>query len=91
MSAASPHPALHDDLKASLAEWGVQLPDTGAQGMALISSGALDSMGLLMLSVWIEEKVGHPIDTGQLDLPAEWDTIDCILRFIARDVGTGVP
>lgn len=77
-------PARRDELRAALAEWGVRLPQEGGDDVPLISSGVLDSLGLFRLSVWVEQKVGHPIDPTTVDLRNEWDTLASILHFIDR-------
>jgi acyl carrier protein len=73
--------ANREELLAALAEWGVQVPP-GADEPALISSGALDSLGLVQLAAWVERQVGHPIDATTVDMSEEWDTPAGILRFI---------
>ncbi len=51
---------------------------------SLIESGALDSLGILRLALWIENEVGRSLDPSTIQLPTDWNTIDSILAFIAR-------
>lgn len=74
--------ALRAELADTLAQWGVVLDSSNGDGMALISSGALDSLALFQLSTWIEEKIGHPVNPSSFDLTAEWDTPAGIIGFI---------
>ncbi len=50
----------------------------------LFASGLIDSLGLLQLFLWIEEKVGEPIDSAEYDLAEEWGTVAGIVSFIER-------
>jgi acyl carrier protein len=71
---------LIDLLKASDAD-----PDGELRGdSALITSGKLDSLGLFNLALFVENEIGHQVDVTSFDLAAEWNTIEDILRFIAR-------
>ena len=54
-----------------------------AADAALITSGLIDSVVLFNLALWIEETIGAPVDITRLDLPAQWDTPERILDFIA--------
>jgi acyl carrier protein len=74
--------ALRHELHSTIAEWdenGAVADDT-----PLISSGRLDSFNLLRLVLWVEEKIGQPVDATQIDLAAEWDTVEQIVAFVAR-------
>jgi len=72
---------LKEKLRAALASWGV---DAGAGGDAsLIRSGALDSVALFNLSLWVEEQTGAPVDPTSFDLMQEWDSVESIVRFVA--------
>lgn len=71
---------LRDTMRGWLAP-GVALPGSQAP---LITAGVLDSMGVINLLMWIEERTGRPVDTAAVDLVAELDTIESIVRFVER-------
>jgi acyl carrier protein len=77
--------SLHDELIAAFAGWSPLLAETIARDTPLLTSGRLDSLALFQLVVWIEQKVGHPIDVTAIDMPAQWDTVDTIVGFIQRE------
>ena len=54
-------------------------PDT-----PLFASGRLDSMALLNLVMWIEERTGRPVEVSGLDPAIEWATVRDILRYVQR-------
>ena len=74
--------ALRHELHSTIAEWD----ENGgvADDTPLISSGRLDSFNLLRLVLWVEEKIGQPVDATRIDLAAEWDTVEQIVAFVAR-------
>lgn len=76
--------ALRNELRSAIAGWdqsgGVGLSDD----TPLISSGRLDSFNLLRLVLWVEDEVGQPVDATRIDLAVEWDTVDRIVAFVAR-------
>jgi acyl carrier protein len=49
---------------------------------SLIRSGLLDSLALFNLALWIEERIGAPIDLSTLPLTDVWDTAAAIAAFI---------
>ena len=63
------------------------LPDvTGADlttDYDLVATGVIDSLGLLKLIAWLEERFELPIDDLELE-PDSFRTIDAIDAFIAR-------
>lgn len=73
---------LRNDLRIALAEWGVEDAALADDHASLIQSGALDSVALFNLSMWIESQVGSAIDPSQVDVARAWDSIDAIVRFI---------
>lgn len=75
----------HDDLLAALATWTPSLAQGVTRDTPLLTSGRLDSTAVFQLLLWIEERVGHPIDVTAIDMPAEWDTVDAIVAFIESD------
>jgi acyl carrier protein len=59
---------------------------------ALISSGLLDSLALFNLVVWVEERLGVPLDPSAVDLTTEWATVDALARFVeARGGAPAIP
>jgi GNAT superfamily N-acetyltransferase/acyl carrier protein len=82
-----PMAALRSELIAALSDWGVA-PDTLRDGRrSLIRTGALDSVALFNLSVWIEEKLGRRVDPTSFDVVEAWDSADAIMAFLARESG----
>ncbi|MEW6721529.1 MAG: acyl carrier protein [Thermodesulfobacteriota bacterium] len=53
-------------------------------GTSLIRSGAIDSLGLFRLALWIENETRTRLDLGSLDPSRDWDTVSDILDFVAR-------
>lgn len=53
----------------------------------LVAGGVIDSLGLLKLIAWIEERFGLPVDDVELD-PESFRTIDAIDAFITRTAAT---
>jgi len=49
----------------------------------LVNGGVIDSLGLLKLIAWIEERFGLPVDDIELD-PESFRTIDAVDAFITR-------
>ena len=78
---------LHDDLIASIAEWDQGLEGVVGRDTPLITSARLDSLQLLKLLLWIEEKAGREIDATVVDLAVEWNTVDAIVAFVERESG----
>lgn len=80
---------LREELIATIAEWEQGLDGTIEHDTPLITSGRLESLQLVRLVIWIEEKVGRPIDATVVDFAAEWDTVDAIVTFVeqGRDKG----
>ena len=76
--------ALRHELRSAIANWD----PSGGAGLSddtpLISSGRLDSFNLLRLVLWVEDEIGRPVDATRIDLAAEWDTVDRIVAFVAR-------
>lgn len=76
--------SLHDELVAALRSWGIKLRPELTEHTSLIKSGVLDSLALLKLALWIEQKTGCKLDPATFDLSKEWDSIGKILNFIER-------
>jgi acyl carrier protein len=77
--------AQHDELLAALAVWNPTLADGIGRDTPLLTSGRIDSVALFQLLLWIEERIGRPIDVTAIDMPAAWNTVDMILAFVARE------
>jgi acyl carrier protein len=58
---------------------------------SLIRSGALDSLGLFQLALWIETEIGEKLDLATIDPVNDWDTITDILAFVRKHVGGSLP
>jgi acyl carrier protein len=76
---------LHDELMAAFATWNADLAGAVARDTPLLSSGRLDSVALFQLVLWIEHRLGRPIDVTLIDMKAEWDTVDAIVAFVERE------
>jgi acyl carrier protein len=74
--------ALKHDLQRALESWGVDPADLADERTSLIGAGLLDSLALFNLSVWLEERIGRPIDPAKLDVLTQWDSVAAILHFI---------
>jgi acyl carrier protein/GNAT superfamily N-acetyltransferase len=72
------------ELQRALESWGVDPADLADEHNSLIGAGLLDSLALFNLSVWLEERIGRPIDPAKLDVLTQWDSIASILHFIER-------
>lgn len=77
--------ARHDELMAALAGWSPTLTGDVARDTPLLTSGRLDSLALFQLLLWIEEKIGRPIDVTAIDMPAQWNTVDMIVAYVERE------
>ena len=75
---------LRDELIASIAEWDSSLNGSVEPDTPLITSTRLDSLQLVRLMLWIEEKAGRPVDVTVVDIATEWDTVDAIVAFVER-------
>jgi acyl carrier protein len=75
----------HDDLIAAISSWSMTAGNGLGRDTSLIASGRLDSTALFQLLFWIEERVGRPIDVTAVDMSAEWDTVDAIVSYVARE------
>lgn len=76
---------LRDELIGKIGEWNPSLDGTIQPDTPLISSARLDSMSLFQLLVWIEQTIGRPIDATAIDMASEWDTVDAIVAWVARE------
>ena len=60
-----------------------------ADDTSLIRTGLVDSHRLVEISLFIEQAIGREVDFSDVDLEAEWDTINGILDFIERQLQDG--
>lgn len=74
--------SLHEQLLAFIRNTDVALAEDFGSDTSLIRSGLFDSLALFQLLLWVEDKLGSPIDLLNFDLAAEWDTVNDIVRFI---------
>jgi acyl carrier protein len=77
----------HDDLIKAFGEWSPALAQDVARDTPLLTTGRLDSMAVFQLLLWIEERVGHPIDVTGIDMPSQWNTVNDIVAFVERERG----
>ena len=75
---------LHDDLIAAIAEWNPRLAGEIDCKTQLITTARLDSLGLVRLMMWIEERIGRPVDVTAVDLGRDWNDVDSIARFVQQ-------
>ena len=79
---------VESDVRAGLIDFlkrrDVLLPESWDDDTSLIRSGVLDSLALLELILWLEQRLGRPIDPGSFELAAELDTVRDILGFLER-------
>ncbi len=80
--------SLYEELMNTIGEWNIPMEGGLSRTTPLISSGRLDSLALFRLMVWIEQKIGRPVDATAIDIATEWDTVDCVVAFIERETGT---
>lgn len=81
---AGPSGSLRDELLKALAEWRVRGIASIDESSALITSGLLDSVALFNLSLWVEERIGRPLDPTGFDLANEWNTVASVVAFVER-------
>jgi acyl carrier protein len=72
------------ELISLIESWDLNIDGRLDVDTPLIASGLFDSLALFNLLVWIEQRIGAPIDPTSLDLAKEWDTVDDIVRFVDR-------
>jgi acyl carrier protein len=77
--------SIHDELIAAFAAWSPSLARDVARDTPLLTSGRLDSVALFQLLLWIEGKIGRPIDVTAIDMPATWNTVDMVVAFVERE------
>ena len=80
---------LRIELIAAIEDWDQGVGGTVEPDTRLITSNRLDSLQLVKLMLWIEEKSGRPVDATIVDIASEWDTVDAIVAFVERARGEG--
>lgn len=71
-------------LIAFLKSRDVLLPEGWDDDTSLIRSGILDSLALLDLILWLEQRLGRQIDPTTFELVDALDTVRDILGFLVR-------
>ena len=82
--------SLRDELIATLKHLDLWAGPDFDDHASLIKSGMLDSLALLKLALWIEEKIDDKLDPATFELAKEWDSIAKILDFIERRHGNRI-
>lgn len=75
---------LRDKLVAVVDASEVKLDQALTDDTSLIRSGAIDSLALFNIAVFVDKEVPHHVDITAYDLAKEWDSINDILNFIGR-------
>jgi len=73
-----------NELRQLLSTFGVNAAESLSDDAPLISSGMLDSLGLLQLILWVESKTGRTIDPEAVDLARELDSIRLVLAYVGQ-------
>jgi len=81
---------LLDELRGFLHSQDLLLPDGFDEETPLVSSGILDSLALVNLTAWVEEKVGTVLDPAAIEIGEHWNTMRAIVAFIQAG-GRGSP
>jgi acyl carrier protein len=76
---------MHDELIEAIEDWVPLLQGELDRQTPLITSGRIDSLGLFRLVMWIERKVGHPIDVAGIEMAKQLDSVDAIVGFVVRE------
>jgi acyl carrier protein len=76
---------MHDELISAIEDWMPVLQGAVDRQTPLITSGCIDSLGLFRLVMWIERKIGRPIDVASIEMAREFDNIDAIVGFVVRE------
>jgi acyl carrier protein len=76
-----------DDVIALIESWNLTLPRNWDRDTSLVRSGIIDSLALYQLILWIEERVGKPVDPTKFDLADELDTVTSIANFVEKNRG----
>ena len=74
--------SLRNELLNLIRSSGCVLPPNLDDETSLVTSGLLDSLALFNLTLWIESKIGRPIDPTCMNIAHEWDSIENILQYL---------
>jgi acyl carrier protein len=75
---------VREELVALIRTLNVDLSADVHDDTPLITSGVLDSLALWNLVLWVEKRIGIPLDPATVDIVAEWDTVASLLSFLER-------
>ena len=78
---------MHDELIRAIEDWLPVLQGEVDRRTPLITSGRIDSLGLFRLVMWVERKIGRPIDVASIEMAKEFDSVDAIVGFVVRERG----
>ena len=84
MSAYPNRDALREQLMALIAESTRHEHGAIDDDTPLISSGMVESVGLLDVALWVEARIDATVEITSFDLTAEWDTVTQILNFVEK-------
>jgi hypothetical protein len=89
MASAPERHARRSELFALIAELAPDSDGDLADDTPLISSGLVESLGVLTLALWVEARISPAVELSAFDLAAEWDTPGAILDFLERHAPAG--
>lgn len=75
---------LKDELTAAIEGWTSTPRSEIASDTPLLTSGLIDSVGLVHLLLWVEHQLGSSVDATAIDIASEWDTVDRVVAFVAE-------
>ncbi|HKA16300.1 MAG TPA: acyl carrier protein [Myxococcota bacterium] len=73
---------MREELLGFLVDQGVELRGDPPDTVPLFESGLLDSLALFNLVLWIEERIGAPVDPTAFEIAREWACVRNILAFV---------
>ena len=76
-----------DDVIAFVESLNLTMPKNWDGDTSLVRSGIIDSLALYQLILWIEERIGKPVDPTKFDLASELDTVTSITDFVEKNRG----
>lgn len=84
MSVSPDRATLREQLMALIAESTRHEHGAIDDDTPLLSSGMVESVGLLDVALWVEARIDATVEITSFDLTAEWDTVAQILDFVER-------
>lgn len=75
--------ALQTELLHEIRGWAPLLGELSPE-TPLMESGAFDSLAMLNLVTWIEDRLGDTVDVTAKDPAREWNTVSALVRFVER-------